>query len=222
MVRLFVAVDLPQAVRERLSALQGGVPAARWVASENLHLTLRFIGEVDYATARDIDDALNRIRAPAFAVAVAGVGCFGPEKRPRALWAGTDPSSPLQFLRDKVDRAVVAAGLAPDDRKFKPHVTLARFRERPGPRLARWLTDNSLLRLGPISVDRFTLFESTLGGEGAVYRPIAEYALASESGHQTAGTHGMAHEELLQGRQASDGGEAEIPSPADRRHGIGE
>ena len=222
MVRLFVAVELPAIVRERLAALQGGVPAARWVRAESLHLTLRFIGEVDYATARDINAALGRVRAPAFDVSVVGVGCFGPDKRPRALWAGTDPSPPLQFLRDKVDRAVVAAGLGPDDRKFKAHVTLARFRDRPGPRLARWLTDNSLLRIGPVPVDRFVLFESTLGGEGAVYRPIADYPLTPEPGHQTAGAHGVAHEELLQRRQLPDGGEADVTGPSRRRHGIGE
>lgn len=222
MVRLFVAVDLPAIVRERLAALQGGVPAARWVRAESLHLTLRFIGEVDYATAGDVDAALGRVRAPAFAIAIAGVGRFGPDKRPRALWAGTDPSPSLQFLHDKVDRAVVAAGLAPDDRKFKAHVTLARFRDRPGPRLARWLADNSLLRIGPVPVDRFVLFESTLGGEGAVYRPVADYPLTPEPGYQTAGAHGVAHEELLQRRQLPDGGEAEIPGPPDRRHGVRE
>ncbi len=206
MVRLFVAVDLPAPVRQRLAVLQGGVPAARWVQAESLHLTLRFIGEVDYATARDIDAALGRIRAPAFEVSIAGVGCFGPDKRPRALWAGTDPSPPLQFLRDKVDRAVVAAGLAPDDRKFKPHITLARFRDRPGPRLIRWMTDNSLLRIQPVPVDRFVLFESTLGGEGAIYRPVADYPLSPETGHQAAGAHSVAHEELLQRRQLPNGG----------------
>lgn len=226
MLRLFVALELPQAVRDRLAMLQGGVPAARWVRPDNLHLTLRFIGEVDSGVAQDIDTALGRVHAPAFAIAIDGVGSFGTPKRPRALWAGMQPCPPLQFLHDKVDRAVVAAGLAPDDRKFRAHVTLARFKESPGPRLARWLGDNAMLRIGPIAVGHFVLYQSHLAGEGAIYQPLAHYplrhSLATEAGDEAAGTHGVAHEEFLEGRDAPDHGQADVPGPADGRHGVGE
>ena len=183
MFRLFIAVALPEPVRARLSMLQHGVPGARWVPPENLHLSLRFLGEVDGGVAHDLDGALGRVRAPAFTLNLDGVDQFGDRRAARVLWAGVVRSDPLQQLHDKVDRAAVAAGLPPDDRKFRPHVTLARLKEtRPKaaalPRIQQWLAHNNLFSVGPIAVDRFVLYRSHLGQEGARYEALAEYALA--------------------------------------------
>ena len=104
MLRLFVALDLPEPVRARLAMLQGGIPGARWIKPENFHVTLRFVGEVDDPVASDLDAALGRIAAPPFRLALQGVGHFGTERRPEALWAGVERVEALQFLRDKVDR----------------------------------------------------------------------------------------------------------------------
>ncbi len=178
MMRLFVAIALPDRVRDRLSGLCSGLKAARWITPENMHLTLRFVGEVEPAAAEDIDAALSAIDAPAFDLALSGVGTFGPVRKARALWAGVARSEPLAFLREKVESAVVRAGLPPESRKFKPHVTLARFRSSPGPQLTEWLAANDAFMEGPLQVDRFVLFRSHLGSERAHYETLAEYELS--------------------------------------------
>lgn len=180
MIRLFVGIALPEPVRHELAGLCAGVPQARWVAPESMHLTLRFIGEVDEGVAQDIHDGLATVRAPGFALDLAGVGVFGPDRHPSALWVGVDRSPALVHLRDKVDSAVVRAGLPHEPRKFTPHVTLARFREPPGVRLGDFLAHHAMLRLPPIAVGHFTLFSSHLGRNGATYAAEAEYSLGEE------------------------------------------
>src|ERR1700722_13094328 len=106
MLRLFVGIGLTPELRLRLSTLCNGVPGARWVDAGNLHVTLRFIGEVDEGAASDIDEALQQIRAPRFSLALAGVGHFGM----RMLWAGVDRNPALFHLQDKVESAIVRLG----------------------------------------------------------------------------------------------------------------
>jgi len=178
-MRLFVALSLPEDARTRLAALCSGLAGARWVSDENLHVTLRFIGEVGRSHAADIDDALSRIRAPAFPLAFSGVGMFGSGRRVRALWAGIEAEPRLVHLHDKVESAVVRAGLEPERRKFKAHVTLARFRDGTRARVGTWIEHNDAFSAGPYPADRFTLFESRLGGEGPHYEPFADYPLES-------------------------------------------
>ncbi len=195
MMRLFVALDLPETVRQRLAMLQAGLPNARWIRAENLHVTLRFIGEVEEHRAQDLDSALSRIEAPAFDLTLVGVDFFGPDRKPQSLLAVVERSDPLQFLRDKVDRAVAAAGLGLDDRKFRPHVTLGRLRGGPHSRTGRWLGENGLLRAGPVPVTEFVLYRSHLGHEGSVYEPLAAYSLkvdASLDGAAGDGSEGLA------------------------------
>ncbi len=180
-MRLFVAVTLPDNLREGLSDLGHCLPAARWVAAENLHLTLRFIGEVDGADARDIDASLVAIRMPAFQLAMRGVGLFGDQRRPRALWAGVGPSGELARLQGKVEQAIVRAGRPPERRKFKPHVTLARFAANSGAKLQDFLAAHALLRSETFPVERFTLFSSFLSNSGAIYRPEADYDLQARA-----------------------------------------
>ncbi|MCW8862543.1 MAG: RNA 2',3'-cyclic phosphodiesterase, partial [Rhodospirillales bacterium] len=129
MLRLFVAIEMPEDVAEALSHLRTGIPGARWVRPENMHLTLRFIGEVGEDEAHGVDSALSLIRAPAFSLRLAEVGCFKSGKRARALWAGAEAGESLTRLQAKVDKALVSEGLEYEARKFKPHVTLARLKE---------------------------------------------------------------------------------------------
>jgi 2'-5' RNA ligase len=177
MIRLFVGIELAEDVRQELAALCAGVPNARWVSPESLHVTLRFIGEVDQGVAQDVHDRLSDLQAPSFALALAGVGTFGSGRHPHTLWVGVERSAELEHLRDKVESAVVRAGLTPEARKFSPHLTLARFREAPGPRLGDFLGRHALFRLPPLTVGHFTLFSSHLGRGGAVYAAEAEYPL---------------------------------------------
>ncbi|MGF1456766.1 MAG: RNA 2',3'-cyclic phosphodiesterase [Alphaproteobacteria bacterium] len=174
-MRLFVALEVPEDVQDRLSDLQDALPHARWVDPAGMHLTLRFIGDLDRRTAEDVDDVLCGIAARPFSVRIEGVGTFG---RPvRALWAGVAPNPPLAALAEKVDAALNRLRLDIDRRKFTPHVTLARFREAPGPALEAYLSAHGSLALDPFPVTRFTLFSSFRSHGGAEYTPERHYIL---------------------------------------------
>src|SRR5260221_11802765 len=123
MVRLCVALTLPLAVRERLIMLSGGVPGARWTAIDNFHVTLRFIGEVGFHPAQAFAMALAQVRAPGFALTLSTIDQFGKGEKSRVLWIGVEKSPALLHLRDKIESALVRAGLEPEGRKYAPHVT---------------------------------------------------------------------------------------------------
>ena len=177
-MRLFVALPLPEDARARLSALQSGVPGARWVDRDNLHLTLRFIGETDRAGAEELDAELGLIRAPAFGLTLSGVGFFDRGRIAHTLWAGTEKSEPVVFLRDKIESVAVRAGLAPERRKFSAHVTLARLDDVPSVRLGPYIETRNGFAAGPYPITRFVLYESHPGGDGVHYEPLAEYPLS--------------------------------------------
>ncbi|MGE5503729.1 MAG: RNA 2',3'-cyclic phosphodiesterase [Actinomycetota bacterium] len=177
MIRLFVGLALPAELAGRLETMEAGIPGARWVEARNLHITLRFIGEVEEGVAHDIHDALAELVAPAFDVEIRGVGLFG-GRAPHALYAGVERSDALVRLRDKVESAVVRTGQPPEPRKFTPHVTLARLKNAPAPRLQAFLSAHGLLHAAPWRADDFTLFRSHLGRTGAEYEAVARYPLA--------------------------------------------
>lgn len=182
MIRLFTAFGLPDDLRSRLTALQGGVDNARWVAPHNLHITLRFIGEVSEDRAQDIVAALDRIRTGAFPVTVSGAGRFGSGDRTRTLWAEVERSEALDALHEKIDRALINTGLAPEGRKYTPHVTLARFgggrgRDAAAGRILQWLEAQGGFFAMPFEAREFVLYESHLGRKGADYVPVASFPL---------------------------------------------
>lgn len=177
MMRLFVALSLPDHIKDALLDLGPGIPGASWVPYDNLHLTLRFLGEVRESEAADIDEVLSGISAPAFDLTLRGVNHFGPLHKARSVWASVERSPALAHLRDKVDAAVVRAGLQPERRKFIPHVTLARIKGETGHHLADYLARGGLFSAGPFAVTHFTLYESFLSSNGAIYEPLAQYPL---------------------------------------------
>src|SRR3546814_7651049 len=152
MLRLFIALPLPEDIRGRLAGICNGLPGARWVSPENMHLTLRFIGEVGHGEAADIDVALSTLRAPAFDVMLDRLGTFGRPK-PHALWAGAERGEPLLRLQSKVEGAVTRSGMKHEERKFMPRVTLARLRGAPPARLEAFIADNHLFRPGHLRVE---------------------------------------------------------------------
>ena len=180
MIRLFVAIPLPADLRRRLAGLCSGVREVRWVAEENLHLTLRFIGEVAEPQADDIAAALAGVRSGPFTLALAGVGHFESGRRVRVLWAGVEPAAPLLVLQERVESALRRAGLPPDSRRFTPHVSLARLKAAPAHRVGNWLQDNALFRAEPFTVDRFVLFESYLAHTGAIHAPVEVFTLREQ------------------------------------------
>ncbi|MCE9522033.1 MAG: RNA 2',3'-cyclic phosphodiesterase [Alphaproteobacteria bacterium] len=176
MIRLFAAVEIPESVRLRLTFLQGGVPGARWSPPENLHLTLRFIGDVDEVTAGDIDEALGVLQYPAFEIRLRGAGEFG-GRDPHALWAGVAPCPELQRLVAKIERALQRLGRPAETRKYAPHVTLARLRDPPLEKVQEFLAAHSLFDSGPIAVKAYSLFSSHQTSKGSLYRVERTYAL---------------------------------------------
>jgi 2'-5' RNA ligase len=176
-MRLFVALDLPAAMRTRLSWMTGGLPGARWVPPENYHVTLRFIGELPAFRAEEVDHALAGLRAPGFTLELAGVGTFAKGGKVHSLWVGVERNPSLDFLQTKVETALQRAGLDPERRRFAPHVTLARLDGVAEAKIAAWVQGHNLFRSGPVAVEHFTLFSSRLGKEQAVYAPEVEYPL---------------------------------------------
>ncbi|PIE56862.1 MAG: RNA 2',3'-cyclic phosphodiesterase [Desulfobulbus propionicus] len=175
--RLFIAVDLPDAVQQGLAPLCCGLPGARWVLPGQFHLTLRFIGEVDGATFKDIREVLAEVSVASFSLQLQGVGHFPPRGRPRLLWAGLAEVGGLQALQARVNAALARVGIAPDTRKYSPHVTLARLRNTPSARVGRFLEEHGLYTSLPFEVRSFVLYSSFLGASGAVHTAEAEYLL---------------------------------------------
>lgn len=177
MIRLFVGIVLPEDVRARLSGMCAGVPGARWIPPENLHLTLRFIGEVPEGEMEDIHHALAAVRTRRFDMSLAGVGHFETGGEVRALWVRVEKNPELSALQARIESALVRIGLDPEERRFTPHVTLCRLRDTPAARVSSFLSHNNMFRVGPIPVESFSLFSSFRKAEGAIYREEAEYPL---------------------------------------------
>ena len=176
-MRLFVGIPLPEDVRARLGELKGGLLGARWVEPGNLHLSLRFIGEVPGGDEADIDEALATIEAPGFPLALSELGFFDRRRRVHAVWAGIRMSEPMVRLRAKVEQTLVRLGHEPEHRKFKPHVTLARLKNGSAAAVSRYLEAHNGFSTGPFDVGCFTLYRSHLGHSGAHYEALADYGL---------------------------------------------
>src|SRR5579875_797070 len=174
MHRLFVAIRPPEPVRTRLLAAMGGVGGARWQSEDQLHLTLRFIGEIDRHRAEDVHAALGGVHHPGFEIALAGVGSFDRRGEPTALWAAVAPQEPLRTLHKKVDQAIARVGIEPDRRAFAPHITLARLPRSAGP-VGSFLEEAGRLTSPSFRVEDFCLYESRLTPEGAVYTIVERY-----------------------------------------------
>lgn len=183
MIRLFCAIELPEGLRSRLISLGGGLPGARWIPEENLHLTLRFIGEVNESSFDDIVAALSTVNSSSFDLAVAGVGHYERARRPTVLWAGVDANPDLIQLHDRIEAALRRAGFKPEDRRYDPHVALARFNDNVSrDRVAAFLRANSLFRAASFRVEYFVLFSSVLGRSGPTYHAEVDFPLAGAMG----------------------------------------
>lgn len=185
-MRLFVALSIPPDVAQSIFLIQGGVPGARWMSREQLHLTLRFIGDVDGRDAAMLDDALAAIKAPAFSLQLHGVGQFG-NRQPHTLWAAARKSDALVHLQRKVDSAIHRIGQPPSSgdkyaHKFMPHVTVGRLRNPEGGKVIAWLTHHALFTSPEFRVDSFKLYSSRLTSDGSIYTVEHEFPLEEYDG----------------------------------------
>jgi RNA 2',3'-cyclic 3'-phosphodiesterase len=176
MYRLFVAIDLPEEVKKTVGRISGELPGAHWVAADQLHLTLRFIGEVDEGVFRQVREALTGVSGSPFSLALKGIGHFPPGKYARVLWVGMEASEELLRLQEKVELALIDAGIAPDSRRFSPHITIARLKEAPAARILAFEERHGGFETPAFPVEVFHLYSSTLSREGAVHKREKTYA----------------------------------------------
>lgn len=176
MIRLFVGVSLPPTVRDRLCSLMTGVDDIRWLRDDQLHITLRFIGDVEEPVAAEIATGLEVVRATAFPIRMDGVGIFGLRRRTKILWAKVAPAAPIEGLHDRVAGALHRIGIEGDGRRFTPHVTLSRIKKR-APGLEHFLEANAAFATPPFEVAEFHLYSSHLSQSGALYRIEQSYPL---------------------------------------------
>jgi 2'-5' RNA ligase len=176
MPRLFTGVEIPPDIGQALASLRGGLPGARWIDPENYHLTLRFIGDVDDATAHEVASMLGRVRRGPFELRVEGLGSFGGRK-PRAVVATVSPAQALLEVQAEQERMMQRIGLEPEGRKYMPHVTLARLRDSSSRQVAEYLATRGLFRTSPFRVSRFVLFSSRDSVGGGPYVVEEAYPL---------------------------------------------
>jgi RNA 2',3'-cyclic 3'-phosphodiesterase len=176
MPRLFTGLEIPSDLALELSMLRGGISGARWIEAENYHLTLRFIGDIDDSTAREIDATLETIRRPPFTVTIEELGSFGGAK-PRVLVARAKPAPPLVELQAQQERLMRRIGIAPEPRKFTPHVTLARLRAASCAGVAEYLSARGYFFSRRFEAKHFVLFSSRASIGGGPYVVEAAYPL---------------------------------------------
>lgn len=180
MPRLFTGLEIPADVKRALSFLRGGLPGARWVEPENYHITLRFMGDVDRATANEITALLMRARKRSFKIRFEGLSSFGGRK-PRAVVAAIAPEPTLMELQTEQERLMRRIGLEPETRNYAPHVTLAWLRASSSEDVAHYLSERALIHAPAFHVDRFVLYSSRDSVGGGPY--IVEQAFPFEDEH---------------------------------------
>ena len=181
MPRLFIAIEIPADIKDHLLNLKTSIPSARWAKAPQMHLTLRFIGEVSDKQANDIKSALGKIESPGFDMTLAGVGRFPPQKKKgaRVLWVGVDAGPQLENLHRKIETALDEIGFEPERKRFNPHITLARLKAyKTPPEAVNFLEDHADFNAGTFAVARFVLVKSVLSSQGAKYTNLAEYGLS--------------------------------------------
>lgn len=182
MIRLFVAVDLPDDIRALICTMGGSIPGSRPVPENQLHLTLKFIGEVDTGMLDDIKNALHTIQTPIFHICLKGVGHFPPRGTPKVLWVGIEPVTEITALRNKIEKNLSEIEIPRERRKFSPHVTLARLRNSPLKRVSQFLAGNSLFDTPSFAVEDFRLYSSTLTSKGAAHTIQEIFPLQDQKG----------------------------------------
>lgn len=179
-MRLFTAVDVPDTLREDLSSLQGNEDLdARWTSPEQFHVTLRFIGDVDEEQARRFEEALSDVDVPPVQCDPYGLDALPSRRSPRVLVLGLERTSTLISLYEAVSEVLDAEGLEPEDRTYRPHVTIGRLDDTSRSSVHAFLRTHEDRSFEPFTVDQFVLYESTLTSEGAIHEPVDTYKLTA-------------------------------------------
>ncbi|THB72959.1 MAG: RNA 2',3'-cyclic phosphodiesterase [Desulfobulbaceae bacterium] len=173
--RLFIGVELDEFSRNILGSLGPVVQGGQPTPIDQLHLTIRFIGEVEGTLFKDIAEALRSVSFQPFPLTIEGVGHFPPRGKPKVLWAGIKGGGDLLLLRNHINNALFRCGIPPEKRKFHPHITLARLKSTSAKRVAEFLQNYHDLETPTQSINGFTLFSSVLTQEGAIHTVEQRY-----------------------------------------------
>lgn len=177
MARLFITADIPNGILDRIRQLECNFPGARPTPPDQLHLTLRFIGEVEEQSIEEIATQLHGVRITSFPIRLQGIGFFGRNSSPSILWLGAAPVDRLHILKKKIDSRLRKVGITGDGRKFQPHITLARLKNCSRPHLQNFLAQYSLLQSPEFHVENFSLYRSTLTPRRALHTCLASFPL---------------------------------------------
>src|SRR5208283_2382530 len=181
--RLFVAIALPEPVRDLVAAQTESLRGVSWVRPEQLHVTVRFLGDVAAERIAGMCERLAAIRVEPFLLPIETVGAFPPKRPPRVIWVGTGSGHPRLFqLRQRLDDALIGAGIDFDVRRFQPHITVARCTENAASGVSQWLHRHREFAAPPFRVEAFDLYSSVLRQGGAEHTLIRRFALASADG----------------------------------------
>lgn len=174
-LRLFFGLEIPDPVKHRLLAIQQPVAGARWQRSDQLHLTLAFLGSVEEKRLPAIADSARNLPVKPFDLTVAGVGCFGDPDHPKNLWAGVQPVTELAGLQVALNERLALAGFPQEQRRFRPHITLARFNRKQAGSVSEVLRIHREIQAGSFLVDSVALFRSIQGAHGSVYEVLDRF-----------------------------------------------
>ena len=178
-MRLFAAIDIPEDVCEQVEAVCRGLPDIRWTPMEQMHITLRFLGdEISEDRRETLADALSQVAAPGFRLRLRGIGRFLNDRAPDVLWAGVEAAPELLELQRQIEARLAGIGVAREKRAYVPHLTLARLKNTPLSRVEQYMELYSDFSSDPFNVDEFVLFSSTLRPGGAVHEVEEVYSLS--------------------------------------------
>lgn len=178
MIRLFTGISIPEDIRALLHIMQGGIDGAHWDDVENYHITLSFMGDIDEGTADDVDELLTTISLPAFDLTLSGIGTFSLGDKLTHLWIGIEPSRELLFLKKRIDSLMRHNHIPFDNRKYTPHVALARLKGIHGEdQVVKYIQEHNLFKSRAFKAQNFVLYQSYRGKNGTHYQPEAYYEL---------------------------------------------
>lgn len=181
MIRLFVGIELPEGIKNRLVALQKNLPETVWRVPEKLHINLRFVGNVEEPVGEELLKELRYVRFPAFYIALKGIGYFATGDRPHHIWTGIEPDKAIREFQERIDTAVKKAGAGNQDKfKFVPHVNIGKLNGTTLEEVGNYITANNLFHTEEFLVDSFSLYQSIAreNGEGKYHRLIETYPLS--------------------------------------------
>lgn len=180
-MRLFIALPIPQFVKQQLVDLEQPIGGVRWQSENQIHLTLKFLGETGSEQANDLKSHLGDITLPAFTISLKGFGYFPQGKRPRVLWTRIKKSTPLVTLQQTVEDYCREIGFEAENRSFKPHITIARINGASKRDIMSFINQHKQFQISEIPIEEFVLYESKLDSEGARHSRLKTFPLNADS-----------------------------------------